>query len=124
MKLISLLTGYHIIGVLILLYGMYRLLRGVGTFALYPGCFAYVKSDYELRGSQRIGEGIVKAKQELFAVMQRCGANPEARHLYGCRYMEHVDAMIQMLARFDSTLSEDKKSMLRIYREMNRILKS
>lgn len=53
-KLIQIITGTYLIGIVLIIFGVYKLLRGVGTFALYPGCFRYIKSDIELRGSQRI----------------------------------------------------------------------
>lgn len=44
-KIVALITGWHLLGIAILLYGFYKLLRNVGTFALYPACFNYIKAD-------------------------------------------------------------------------------
>lgn len=53
-KLVAFITGSHVVGILLILFGIYKLLRCVGTFALYPGCFSYVKADIEIRTSQRM----------------------------------------------------------------------
>jgi hypothetical protein len=53
-KLIALLSGSHILGIVIFLFAIYKLLRCIGTFALYPGCFRYIQSDIEIKSTQRI----------------------------------------------------------------------
>lgn len=62
-KLVAFITGWNVVGVLLLLFGVYKLLRAIGTFALYPGSIKYVQADYEIRGSQRIGEMMAKSIQ-------------------------------------------------------------
>jgi hypothetical protein len=60
------MTGSNLVGIaaiLLIIYGIFKLLRTIGTFALYPGCIKYIKSDYEMRGSQRIIEAIIKNLQ-------------------------------------------------------------
>lgn len=71
-KLIQIITGTYLIGIFLIGLGLYKLLREVGTFALYPGCYRYIKSDIELRGSQRVNEAIIKCMQELFNFLQHC----------------------------------------------------
>jgi hypothetical protein len=71
-KLVALITGWHLVGLLIFIYGIYRLLKYVGTFALYPGCFIYIKADIEIKSSQRINEQINKNLQELLQLLDKC----------------------------------------------------
>lgn len=50
-KFIAIVTSSYLLGILIILVLVGWLLRTVGCFAMYPGCFGLVKSDIEIRAS-------------------------------------------------------------------------
>ena len=57
-EFVAILTDSHLLGLLIIIFVIYLLLKYVGLFALYPGCFAYIKSDIEIRGSFKMAQNI------------------------------------------------------------------
>lgn len=42
---IAIITTSYLVAVLTVLFCFYMLLKNVGTFAMYPGCFGYIKAD-------------------------------------------------------------------------------
>ena len=50
-KFIAIITTSYLLGILIILVLVCWMLKTIGCFAMYPGCFALVKSDIEIRAS-------------------------------------------------------------------------
>ena len=45
-KFIAIITGSNIVGIIILVYVIYKVLKLIGNFALFPGSLQFIKSDY------------------------------------------------------------------------------
>ena len=74
-ELVAAITTSHLLGVALLIFAFYMLLKNVGAFALYPGSFSFIQADIEMRGSQRMAQTIMDSFRDFFTFIESCNSN-------------------------------------------------